>query len=204
MHRSKTQHKLRHGLVSGACEPSKTVWRSLGCTHMHIVLRGRAEDFIRFSKGLQTSLPSSPPGTMGDLPIVQAALRQTFSQGITPPYWRGTTGTFILDLSPILLTGHQATLVSSSQIEESSPRAQYLEWPTDNQQGAPGSWGRRGFVSWVGVSPAGSLLHSGLCNTISLASIRMELKPGNGSQHFIQDPLSVGMGEGTERSCALH
>lgn len=91
---------------------------------MHIFLRGRATDFIRFSKGFKTSHANSirnrqPSHSAGSAPV------NIFPRHI-PLYWRETTGTFILDLIPILLTGHQATLVSRITETSLSPTGYFV------------------------------------------------------------------------------
>lgn len=79
---------------------------------MHIFLR-RATESIRFSKGFKPSHPNSlhQEQEMGSHPIPQAAPSNIFP-GYSSSLLEGTTGTFILDLTVVLLTGYQRALVS--------------------------------------------------------------------------------------------
>lgn len=144
---------------------------------MHIFLRGRATDFIRFSKGFKTSHANSirnrqPSHSAGSAPV------NIFPRHI-PLYWRETTGTFILDLIPILLTGHQATLVSRITETSLSPTGYFVLRDLQTTSRGRQEVDSRGLsAEWVCLRLGTSSIQSVL--TPPLASIIIEFKPGYG------------------------
>lgn len=165
---------------------------------MHISLRGRPTDFIRFSKWFKTSQANSIRNrqlsrSAGSTPV-----------NIFPRHY------------PSLLEGNHRNLYSWSHSNFTHKAPDNLsfyhrdklisDWvlcfgrPTDTQQGVPGGWLRRGQSAEWACLRLGTSFTQGVL-TPPLASVLIGFKPGYGPQQFIHDHSVYGSGRRNRDVC---